>query len=103
MFLLCRKPGKIALGVKRMVNDLDSAMDWLTEYRGFEIRVGLVNTSEDMFDAWFQIEGPMRPPGVAAIGKRVKVHGGPFSRRWAHLIAELAGRAAVDVILGVDE
>ncbi|MGY2492444.1 hypothetical protein [Cupriavidus sp. CP313] len=86
-----------------MVDDLGSTMDWLTEYRGFEIRVGLVNTSEDMFDAWFQIEGPMKPIGVAAIGKRVKVHGGPFTRRWAHLIAELAGRAAVDVILGVDE
>lgn len=48
-----------------MVNDLGSTMDWLTEYRGFEIRVALVNTSEDMFDAWFQIEGPMRPPGVS--------------------------------------
>ncbi|KJK21122.1 hypothetical protein UB46_28965 [Burkholderiaceae bacterium 16] len=76
-------------------------MNRITEYRGFEIHVSLVTTSEDMFDVWFQIEGPVKPPGVAAIGKRIKVHGGPFSRRWAHLVAEVAGRAAVDVILGV--
>ncbi|WP_354685454.1 hypothetical protein [Cupriavidus necator] len=86
-----------------MVNESVPAQDWASEYRGFEIRVVLVRTSEDMFDAWFQIEGPMKPPGVAAIGKRVKVHGGPFSKRWAHLVGELAGRAAVDVILGVEE
>jgi hypothetical protein len=55
-----------------------------------------------MFDVWFQIEGPMKPPGAAAFGKRIKVHGGPFSRRWAHLVAEVAGRAAVDIILGVE-
>ncbi|WER50972.1 hypothetical protein CupriaWKF_33315 [Cupriavidus sp. WKF15] len=78
-------------------------MDRVTEYRGFEIHIDLVSTSEDMFDVWFQIEGPMRPPGVAALGKRIKVHGGPYSRRWAYLVAEVAGRAAVDVVLGVEE
>lgn len=26
-----------------------------------------------------------------------------FSRRWAHLVAEVAGRAAVNVIFGVPE
>jgi hypothetical protein len=78
------------------------AMERITKYRGFEIHVDLVSTSEDMFDAWFSISGPLRPPGVAAIGERIKLHGGPFSRRWAPLIAELAGRAAIDVILGVE-
>lgn len=29
-----------------------------TEYRGFQIHVELVQTSEDMFDLWFRIEGP---------------------------------------------
>lgn len=77
-------------------------MHRVTEYRGFEIEVGLVSTSEDMFDTWFCISGPFRPPSVAAIGERIKVHGGPFSRRWAHLAGELAGRAAIDVILGVE-
>jgi hypothetical protein len=28
------------------------------KYRGFEIFVDLVPTSEDMFDAWLRIEGP---------------------------------------------
>jgi hypothetical protein len=78
-------------------------MERISEYRGFEIRMYLTGTSTDMFDVWFQISGPMNPPGVAAIGKRIKVHGSPFSKRWAYLVAEVAGRAAVDVILGVDE
>lgn len=70
------------------------------EYRGFEICVDLQCTSEDMFDAWFRIEGPVRPPGVMALGARIKIRGGPFSRRWAYLVSEIAGQAAVDVILG---
>jgi hypothetical protein len=56
-----------------------------------------------MFDAWFRIEGPTRPPGVAALGARIKIRGGPYSRRWAYLVAEVAGHAAIDVILGVAE
>ena len=78
-------------------------MSRTTEYRGYQIHMELVSTSKDMFDLWFCIQGPTQLVGVAAIGKRIKVHGGPFSRRWAHLIGELAGRAAIDVILGVEE
>lgn len=78
-------------------------MERVSEYRGFEIRMCLTGTSTDMFDVWFQITSPTHPAGVAAIGKRIKVHGSPFSKRWAYLVAEVAGRAAVDVILGVDE
>lgn len=77
-------------------------MERVTEYRGFGIHVDLKTSSEDMFDVWFQIEGPMPAPGIAVTGKRTKVLGGPYTRRWAHLVAELAGRAAVDVILGED-
>jgi len=47
-------------------------MDRVAEYRGFDIHVDLSLASKDMFDVWFQVEGPMRPPGVAAIGKRIK-------------------------------
>lgn len=75
-------------------------MQRIAEYRGFEICVDLRAVSADIFDAWFSINGPLRPPGVVAIGKRIKLYGGPFSSRWAHLIAELAGRAAIDIILG---
>jgi hypothetical protein len=53
-----------------------------------------------MFDVWFRIEGPIKPPGVAAFGERIKIRGGPFSRRPAYLVAEIVGQAAVDVILG---
>ncbi|CAG2126823.1 hypothetical protein LMG31506_00190 [Cupriavidus yeoncheonensis] len=78
-------------------------MERVIEYRGFNIQVDVQKVSKDMFNVWFEIEGPMSPPGVAAIGKRIKVFGGPYSERWAYLVAELAGRAAVDVILGTEE
>jgi hypothetical protein len=78
-------------------------MERVTEYRGFNIHVDVQKVSTDMFNVWFEIEGPMSPPGVAAIGKRIKVFGGPYTQRWAYLVAELAGRAAVDVILGTED
>ncbi|WP_427309015.1 hypothetical protein [Cupriavidus sp. H39] len=78
-------------------------MERVIEYRGFNIHLDVQKVSTDMFNVWFEIEGPMRPRGVAAIGKRIKVFGGPYSERWAYLVAELAGRGAVDVILGPDE
>jgi len=78
-------------------------MQRTVEYRGFEIHVDLMSMSKDMFDVWFRIEGPTAPPGVAAIGERIKVRGGPYSRRGAYLVAEIAGHAAIDVILGVAE
>ncbi len=56
-------------------------MERMTEYRGFEIHVDLQAMSKDMFNVWFQIEGPMSPPGVAAIGQGIKVFGGPYTRR----------------------
>ena len=78
-------------------------MQRTVEYRGFEIHIDLSSTSTDMFDVCFRIEGPIKPPGVAALGERIKIRGGPFSRRWAYLVAEIAGQAAVDVILGPTE
>jgi hypothetical protein len=78
------------------------SMQRTTEYRGFAIRIDLLNTSEGMFDAWFQIKGPIRARD-AVYGARLKVMGSPFSRRWAHLVGELAARASIDQILGVDE
>lgn len=74
------------------------------KYRGFQICVDLVPTSEDMFDAWLRIEGPTHVPGVATPGQRIKVRGGPFSHRWAYFVAEhrwayfvveIAGQASV--------
>ena len=73
------------------------------EYRGFEIHVQLVPTSKDMFDAWFRIEGGIKLEGVAAMGERIPIRNGPFSRRWAYFVAEIAGQAAIDVILGPNE
>ena len=55
-----------------------------------------------MFDTWFQIKGPIKAH-EAVYGTPFKVFGSPFSRRWAHLVGELAGRAFIDQVLGVDE
>ncbi|VVE02732.1 hypothetical protein PEP31012_02201 [Pandoraea eparura] len=73
------------------------------EYRGFEIHVELIQTTKDMFDVWFRVDGPIKPAGVMALGKLIKVRTGPFSRRWAYLVAEISGQAAIDVILGAPE
>ena len=73
------------------------------KYRGFEICVDLVPTSEDMFDAWLRIEGPPRVPALAKPGQRIKVRGGPFSQRWAYFVAQIAGQASIHVILGPGE
>jgi hypothetical protein len=67
------------------------------EYRGFEFHIDLVSTSKDMFDVWFRFEGHVKLPGVAAPGERIKIRGGPFSRRWPYFVAEIAGQAAIDV------
>jgi hypothetical protein len=75
-------------------------MQRMVKYRGFEIHVDLQPTSTDMFDVWFRIDGSIETPGVLALGERIKIRGGSFSRRWAYLVAEIAGQAAVDVILG---
>jgi len=60
-------------------------------------------TSKDMFDVWFRIEGPVKPPDVAALGERIKIRGGPFPLRWAYFVAEIAGQAPIDIILGPAE
>nr|WP_087687219.1 hypothetical protein [Pandoraea sp. PE-S2R-1] len=78
-------------------------MERTIAYRGFEISIKLEPSAEDMFEAWLCVEGPIMPEGVAALGTPIKVHNGPFSRRWAYLVAEIAGQAAIDVILGVSE
>ncbi|TDN63140.1 hypothetical protein [Paraburkholderia sp. BL10I2N1] len=77
-------------------------MQRTVEYRGFKIHVDLLATSKDMFDVFFRIEGPIKPP-MTALGERIKIRGGPFSRRWAYFVAEIAGQAAIDVILGPAE
>ncbi|MFM0197996.1 hypothetical protein PQQ65_33490 [Paraburkholderia strydomiana] len=65
--------------------------------------VELVPASQDMFDAWFRIERSSHAPGVAALGQRIKVHGGTFSRHRAYFVAEIAGQASIDVTLGQDD
>lgn len=69
-------------------------------YRGFEIHVELTSSAEDLYNVSFQIKGSRN---LALIGERsssIRLRNGPFTRRWAYLIAEVAGQAAIDVLLG---
>jgi hypothetical protein len=75
-------------------------MQRTVSYRGFEIYIELRPTSKDMFEPWLRIDGATRDSGAAALGILIKVRGGPYSRRWAYLVAEIAGQASIDLILG---
>lgn len=69
-------------------------------YRGFEILVELTPSSEDTFDVTFQIQGGTNLEVLGARGRRIPLRNGPFTGRWAYLVAEIAGQAAIDVLLG---
>ncbi len=69
-------------------------------YRGFEIHVELTPSSDDTFDVTFQIQGGTELEMFGARGGRIPLRNGPFTERWAYLIAEIAGQAAIDVLLG---
>lgn len=43
-------------------------MQRTVEYRGFEIHIDLQYKSQDMFDVWFRIEGPIRRPVFPPMG-----------------------------------
>lgn len=69
-------------------------------YRGFEIHVELTPSAEDLYNVSFQIKGSQDLTLIGERGGRIRLRNGPFTRRWAYLIAEVAGQAAIDVLLG---
>lgn len=69
-------------------------------YRSFEIHVELTPAAEDMFDVTVQIKGGTNLGVLGARGGRIPLRNGPFTERWAYLVAEIAGQAAIDVLLG---
>jgi hypothetical protein len=69
-------------------------------YRGFEIHVELTPAAQDMFDVTFEIKGSTNLKVLGARGSRIPLRNGPFTERWAYLVAEIAGQAAIDVLLG---
>src|ERR1700716_593950 len=60
--------------------ELEIFVQRTTEYRAFAIQVDLQATTAGMFVACFRMGGPIRPPGVMALGERIEMRGGPFSR-----------------------
>lgn len=78
-------------------------MHRLIAYRSFEIHVELTPAAEDMFNVTFQIKGGTNLGVLGARGGRIALRHGPFTKRWAYLVAEIAGQAAIDVLLGDSE
>jgi hypothetical protein len=56
-----------------------------------------------MYDVTFQIKGSSNLGVLGRAGHRIQIHNGPFTRRWAYLIAESAGQAAVDALLDAQQ
>jgi hypothetical protein len=75
-------------------------MQRMITYRGFEIHVELTPAAKDMFDVTVQIKGGENLEVLGARGGRIPLRNGPFTERWAYLIGEIAGQAAIDVLLG---
>lgn len=74
----------------------------LSQYRGYESQVVLIASSKDMFEAWFEKRAHEAARGCGA-WEACQSPRGPYSRRWAYLVGELTGWAAIDVILGRDD
>jgi hypothetical protein len=78
----------------------EASMRRTITYRGFEIQVELSPSTDDTFDVTFQIQGGTNLEVLGARGGRIPLRNGPFTERWAYLVAEIAGQAAIDVLLG---
>ncbi|MGF6873700.1 hypothetical protein [Paraburkholderia sp. MM5477-R1] len=75
-------------------------MQRVITYRGFEIHVELTPAAEDTFNVTVQIKGGTNLEVLGARGGRIALRNGPFTERWAYLVGEVAGQAAIDLLLG---
>ncbi|AJW94017.1 MULTISPECIES: hypothetical protein [Burkholderia] len=75
-------------------------MNRVIAYRGFEIHVELTPATPETFDVTFQVKSRTNLEVLGARGGRIPLRHGPFTERWAFLVAEIAGQAAIDVLLG---
>jgi len=69
-------------------------------YRGFEIHIELIPSAKDLYEVTFQIKGGPNLGVIGEPGRPVLLRHGPYTRRWACLIAEVAGQAAIDLLRG---
>ena len=75
-------------------------MHRIIAYRGFEILVELTPASHDTFGVTFQIKGATNLEVLGVRANRIPLRNGPFTERWAYLVGEIAGQAAIDLLLG---
>jgi hypothetical protein len=68
-------------------------------YRGFEIHVQLTSSADELYQVSLQIKGGAQLAIPGDRSGRIPLRNGPFTRRWAYLIAETAGQAAIDLLL----
>jgi hypothetical protein len=100
-WLLAQQPPQIPLIFLFLSNDhTEASMRRTITYRGFEIQVELSPSTDDTFDVTFQIQGGTNLEVLGARGRRIPLRNSPFTERWAYLVAEIAGQAAIDVLLG---
>lgn len=76
-------------------------MDRIIKYRGFEIHVKLTACGDDVYEVTMQIKGGHNLAIIGESGEAVQLRHGPYTRRGAYLIGEVAGQAAIDVLLGL--
>ncbi|MDN7728311.1 hypothetical protein [Burkholderia gladioli] len=81
-------------------NDMEAVVQRMITYRGFEIHVELTPATQDTFDVAVQIKGGANPEALGGKGGQVLLRNGPFTERWAYLVGEVAGQAAIDALLG---
>lgn len=84
-------------------NATERPMHRAITYRGFEIHVELIPSAEDLYEVTFQIKGGPSLSVIGDPGRRVLLRHGPYTRRWAYLIAEVAGQAAIDLLRGPED
>ena len=69
-------------------------------YRGFEIHARVAVAFEGKYNVFFQIRGGGNVRVMGNIGAPTQLHSGPFALAEAYLVAEGAGQAAVDAVIG---
>lgn len=72
-------------------------------YRGFEIHVNLTEACDGMYDATFQIKGGDNARVVEELGTKTNLRNGPFTSKRAFLVAQGAGQATIDAVVGDDD
>lgn len=71
-------------------------------YRGFEIHTRLTLASNGQYNVIYQVRGSSNLRVIGDIGIPTRVRNGPFALAKAYRVAECAGQAVIDAVIGAD-